>query len=94
MMLSFSPGALQRIEEIRAYIAQDSPAAAARVAERFIIAALRLERYPLSGRNGRVAGTRELVITSLPYILTYRIQAEVVEIISVVHTSRKWPARF
>ncbi len=43
-------------------------------------------RHPSIGRPGRVAGTRELVITELPYILPYRVRDDLVEIFRVFHT--------
>jgi toxin ParE1/3/4 len=93
MKLHFSPLALDRLEEIHALIALDSPATAAHIAERLVTAAYRLENFPLIGRGGRIAGTRELVVSGLPYILPYRVRAGTVEIISVLHTSRKWPVK-
>jgi toxin ParE1/3/4 len=56
-------------------------------------AALRLEHFPLSGRLGRIEGTRELVVSGLPYVIPYRVVDDVVLISSVIHTSRKWPEK-
>lgn len=56
-------------------------------------AASQLEKFPFSGREGRVEGTRELVVPGLPYILPYRIEGEDIQIASVIHTSRKWPGQ-
>lgn len=53
-----------------------------------------LERYPNAGRNGRVEGTRELVVAGTPFIVYYRIREGRVEILSVLHGSRKWPEDF
>jgi plasmid stabilization system protein ParE len=41
-----------------------------------------------------VAGTRELVISGLPYILPYIEKAGTVIILRVIHTSMKWPEKF
>ena len=46
-----------------------------------------------TGRTGRVRGTYELVIHDLPFIVAYRIKKEEVQILSVYHTSRKWPEK-
>lgn len=48
---------------------------------------------PDIGRRGRVAGTRELVISKTSYIVVYRV-ARTVEILAVVHGARAWPERF
>jgi plasmid stabilization system protein ParE len=43
------------------------------------------------GRLGRVIGTRELTVGLVPFILAYRVDAEEVQILSVIHTARMWP---
>lgn len=93
MKLRWSKRAVLRLASIRDYISNDNPAVAARVASVIVGAALRLEQFPLSGRAGRIEGTRELVVPGLPYILPYRIVDDVIQIASVIHTSRKWPEK-
>ena len=46
------------------------------------------------GRPGRVADTRELIISGTPYIVPYRIKGEFVQIITVLHSAQRWPDRF
>jgi plasmid stabilization system protein ParE len=53
-----------------------------------------LEEHPGIGRTGRVRGTYELVIHDLPNIVTYRIRKQEIHILSVYHTSIKWPEAF
>ena len=72
------------------YIALDNPVAAVRIDEVFSAAAARLAEHPLLGRPGQVAGTREL-IPHESYRLVYEVQAEMVWILALVHTSRLWP---
>ena len=91
MKLRWSKRAIRRLASIHDYIAKDSPAAASRVAAVIVQSALRLQRFPHIGRPGRIEGTRELVIPGLPYIIPYRVVDDVVQIASVIHTSRKWP---
>jgi addiction module RelE/StbE family toxin len=50
-----------------------------------------LEKFAHSGRPGRVAGTRELVIGKSPYIAVYTIEDDVVTIHHILHTSQQWP---
>lgn len=47
---------------------------------------------PMMGRNGKADGTREFVITRTPYMLVYRINAEVLEVLRVIHGAQQWPA--
>jgi addiction module RelE/StbE family toxin len=94
MRVVWTRATLSNLEEIQDYIAQDSPAAAHKVAmvltER---PALLLGDNPMIGRIGRARGTRELVIGDLPYIIAYRV-TDKVEILAVVHTARQWPESF
>ena len=86
--------ALADLEAESTYIARDSMAAADRTVDIVFAAADRLAAYPASGRPGRVLGTRELVVPDTPYILPYRIRGDTVEIIRLLHGSRKWPRDF
>jgi plasmid stabilization system protein ParE len=49
-----------------------------------------LANYPMLGRPGKVAGSRELVPHG-NYRLVYEINAETVCILALVHTARQWP---
>lgn len=76
------------------YIFRQNPAAAKRVFERIVASTQRLEIFPESGRTGQIAGTRELIVPGLPYIVIYRIIKNQVQILRVFHTSRNWPELF
>jgi addiction module RelE/StbE family toxin len=91
--LRWSRRAIPRLASIHDYIAKDNPAASSRVAAVIVQSALRLQRFPHVGRPGRIEGTRELVIPGLPYIIPYRVVDDVIQIASVIHTSRKWPEK-
>jgi plasmid stabilization system protein ParE len=62
--------------------------------ERIRDAVSRLARFPASGRPGRVAGTRELVIAGTPYIVPYRVTGDAVQIITILHGAQRWPEQF
>jgi toxin ParE1/3/4 len=50
-----------------------------------------LSSHPLMGRPGRADDTRELVITGTPYIAIYRVFAEEVVIMRLIHGAQRWP---
>ena len=85
--------AVTDLKALRTYIAHDNPTAAAEVARRIREAVRILAVYPAAGRPGRVPHTREFVISGTPYILPYRVRADAVEILCVLHAARKWPDR-
>lgn len=66
------------------YISKDSPAAAARTVDAIVNAVENLKRFPASGRPGRVPGTRELVVSRMPYIVPYRVRSDTVELLLVL----------
>jgi len=72
------------------HIAADSPRAAVRMDVLFAEAAQTLATFPLKGRVGKIAGTREL-IPHESYRLVYEIADDVVWVLALVHTSRQWP---
>ncbi len=86
--------AKQRVLEIRAEIAKDNEAAVARTIGKIRAAVKRLEQHPHCGRPGRIAGTRELVVSGTPYLIPYQLFKNTVEILSVVHGRQRWPQRF
>lgn len=50
-----------------------------------------LKSFPHLGREGRIFGTRELVLTDYPYIIPYRVCDSRIEILAIFHTKRKLP---
>jgi toxin ParE1/3/4 len=86
--------ALKNLDEEAEHIAQDSPAAAAKMVIAITEAVNFLARHPAIGRPGRVAGTRELVVSGTPYIIPYRVRGSSVEVLRIFHGARKWPEGF
>jgi toxin ParE1/3/4 len=91
--VGWSPRAVGHLADLRAYIAQDNPAAAGRVAGTILEAVERLAEFPNAGRPGRVTGTRELVIPGTAYVIPYRLRGDRLEIVAVFHGRQRWPAR-
>ena len=91
--LIWTENALRNLREIGAFIAHDSPRAAAKIIRRIAASVASLTDYPQMGRIGRDPATRELVVRGTPYIATYRVRQRV-EIIAIFHASRKRPDRF
>lgn len=91
MKLVWSALALADRDGIFSHIEADNPRAAIAVDERIAAAARRLIDFPDSGRPGRVAGTRELVIAGTPYIAAYAVTREAVRILRVLHGAQRWP---
>ena len=84
----WSPLARARLREIRAYVAQDKPDAAAKLATRIVSLVEALREHPYLGRAGSEPGVRELVVGGTPYLIFYRVQAERVTITTIWHGAR------
>ncbi len=92
MPIEWTTLAQHDLRVIHAHIAQDDREAAVRVVRTIYTGArAQLTTYPLSGREGRVTGTRELIISRLPYIVAYRIHKDVIQVLRILHTSLRWP---
>ena len=76
------------------YLAEENRAAAARTADKIWKSSELLARHPMAGREGRVAGTRELVVHGTPFIVAYQVKRKEVRILAVLHAARKWPDEF
>jgi toxin ParE1/3/4 len=76
---------------IREYVAIDNPGAASRIAAAILATVRRLERFPNSGRPGRVLSTREAPMAGTPYVIVYRVDIESIGIVHVIHGNRQWP---
>ena len=93
MQVKWLRRALANLDQEAAYIAMDNPLIASEFVHHLRASAAMLADHPNIGRPGRIAGTRELVITRFPYILPYRVRNSAVEILRVFHMARKWPER-
>jgi toxin ParE1/3/4 len=66
MRVAYTPRAARDLRRLRSYIADYNPPAAARMVETIRERIDLLVQQPRLGRPGRLAGTRELVITGTP----------------------------
>jgi len=75
---------------IMVYIAQDNPTAASDLDLEFEAKTESARRRPKLYKVGRVKGTREIVVRP-NYIMVYRVQGDVVEVLRVLHAAQQWP---
>ena len=94
MTLIWLRRAERSLEAIADYIARENRQAAYTTILTLRAAAARLTDNPALGRPGRVPGTRELVVADTPYILPYRVQGDIIQILHVLHGARQWPEQF
>jgi addiction module RelE/StbE family toxin len=94
MKLRYTRLALADLEQAHDFIRPEPPRAAQAVMARIREAVERLVTFPDSGRPGRVHGTRELVVANTPFVIAYRVTPGTIDILAVIHGSRRWPSSF
>ena len=90
MKVVWTPEAEQDRAAIWDYLRARNPGAALRMDRLFGVAAARLAEFPLAGREGAIAGTRE-VSPHRNYRIVYEIADETVWILVLIHAARQWP---
>ena len=77
------------LEAIFAHIAADNGPAAEKVVGRILTAIELLSVFPQIGRPGRVAGTRERVVSGLPYVVVYVLDVvHEIQVVAILHAAR------
>ena len=94
MKLEWSEAARSDRKQIYDYIDANNPRAAIAVDERIRDSLERLLDFPMSGRIGRVGGTRELVIDRTPYLAAYLVGDGTVRVLRLLHGAQEWPDDF
>lgn len=84
--------AIWDLKSAKDYISEDNPQAAQEIVQKIMKKVSLLSQQPSIGRPGRVPNTRELIIDQAPFILPYRVRDNKIEILRVLHTSRRWPS--
>lgn len=82
--------ALDDLDVIVEYIALRDFGAANKLQATIEACAERLVDHPYLYRTGRIAGTREAVVHP-NYVLVYRVGADAVEVVNVIHSRRQYP---
>ena len=94
MRLVWSAFSLSDRAEIYEFIESENPHNAVLVDKRIAESAEFLLDFPDSGRIGRIAGTRELVILRTPYVAAYTFTGDTIRILRVLHGAQLWPGEF
>ena len=93
MRIRWARAALDDVERFGAYLEEHSPSLTESTLLRLYEAAQSLKRFSSRGRIGRVPGTRELIVTPLPYIVVYSLDQQVVHIGRACGASYRRPPR-
>ena len=91
-MIEWTDQAIRQLDQARDYIAlSNSDEVADRITVRIVASVQQLATFPVSGRPGRVPGTRELVVSNTPFIVAYAVAKTRVVILALYHGAQRWP---
>jgi toxin ParE1/3/4 len=91
MQLRWTEEAADDLERITDYLFAKTPAHAADLVNAIYNAPSLLLTFPYRGRQGKKQGTRELVLSSLPYIVVYQASGDVIHVARILHGAQNWP---
>jgi toxin ParE1/3/4 len=90
-MIEWTHQAIRQLDQARDYIAlSNSDEVADRITVRIVASVQQLATFPMSGRPGRVPGTRELVVSNTPFIVAYAVAKTRVVILALYHGAQRW----
>jgi toxin ParE1/3/4 len=91
-MIEWTHQAIRQLDQARDYIPlSNSDEVADRITVRIVASVQQLATFPMSGRPGRVPGTRELVVSNTPFIVAYAVAKTRVVILALYHGAQRWP---
>jgi toxin ParE1/3/4 len=90
MRVRWTVPAADDLESIKNYLQQHYPHFAEPTVRTIYQRIRSLKIWPNRGRFGHRAGTRELALAPLPYVVVYRVTAQVVEILHIYHGAQDW----
>jgi addiction module RelE/StbE family toxin len=79
------------LERITDYLFEHTPERAARLVRALYDEPATLLTFPNRSRPGKKEGTRELVMSPLPYIVVYTVREDAVYVVRILHVAQQWP---
>jgi toxin ParE1/3/4 len=91
MRLIVDACAWRDLDDIGRWIARSNPSAARRVLAHLLKSIEQLGDFPFLARPGRVAGTFELVVAGMPYIIVFErwTRSRTIVVVAIVHAARR-----
>ena len=90
MELRWTQEAAADLERIADYLFEHTPDHAERLARALYEAPATLLMFPNRGRLGKKEGTRELVMSPLPYIVD-TVRGDAIYVVRILHGAQQWP---
>ena len=91
MHLRWTEAAAADLERIADHLFVHAPTRASGLVRSIYEAPDALRAFPHRGRPGKKAGTRELVLSPLPWIVIYTVHDDAIDIVRILHGAQRWP---
>jgi addiction module RelE/StbE family toxin len=91
MELRWTEEAAADLERIADYLSEHTPERATKLVRTLYDAPASLLEFPKRGRLGMKEGTRELVMSPLPYVVVYAIRGDALYVVRILHGAQQWP---
>ncbi len=91
MQLRWTEEAADDLERIADYLLNHTPDRAPELVRAVYDAPSALLTFPNRGRLGKKEGTRELVLSPLPYIVVYTVLGDAIFVVRILHGAQNWP---
>jgi toxin ParE1/3/4 len=91
MQVEYTRQVRSDLTAIRDYIAKDNPAAAKKVVTAIEAEIELLGYFPWHGRKTELPGVMARVLSRYPYIVFYRVEADALIVLHVIHGARRHP---
>jgi addiction module RelE/StbE family toxin len=88
MRIRWTPAAAADLQGISDYLSEHHPRYRSATMRKLYRTVSDLKKWPLRGRPGSEAGTRELLFPPTPYVAVYRIMDQAIEIMRIYHAAQ------
>jgi addiction module RelE/StbE family toxin len=90
-VIEWTDQAIRQLDQAHDFIAlSNGEEVATRITMQIVANVEQLAAFPMSGRPGRVLGTRELVVSNTPFVAAYAIEKARIVILAVYHGAQQW----
>lgn len=89
--VSWTPDALDSFNDSVEFLEHENHFIARSFAKQIKETIKNFKVFPFIGLRGRVSDTRELKVQNYPYFIVYRVNEEFIEVLLILHTSKKYP---
>jgi toxin ParE1/3/4 len=91
MRIRWTPAAAADLQHISDYLKDHHPRYRQPTMRKLYELVRALRQWPQLGRIGREEGTREILLSPLPYVAVYRVSEQSVEVLRIYHAAQDRP---